>query len=245
MNKPSTKTAKEGGDNLTSAQNEGVARKGHEEHVYDFGNSPVLLTHPAINSGETVQGVFTGYWSTVRTRHTSFAITEVNARLVVPCLDLQAPGKHKPMRTQPGSIYLSITSFDVPEYLAEVFPHSNTGTFDLRHRFYSAVFGLRMVFPFAYAKGDYLNLAPSSLLLRTTGYVAKDGSLIASGFGTIVDGLLRGLMFCCSHGTTKPTSPIKPKCNDRLDKDGVTFVCGRDKDHEGEHLSTGTGMTWQ
>ena len=231
---------------ISAPKNRDAIRKEREEQVYDFGNAPVLLTHPAINSGEPLQGVLTGYWSTVRTQQTTFAIKEVDARLVLPSTDLLAPGKKTPTRTRPGSIFLSVSSIDVPKHLAELFPKPNTGTFDLRSRFFSAVFGAHVVFPFAYADGDYLNLEPTSLLLRSIGYVAKDGSLMASGFGTVTRGFFQGLMFGFLRSSPEPTK--KPKCG-ALGPPPTTpgtlrRICTLDQHTTPPHIHGPSGDTW-
>lgn len=217
----------------------GLVQQPEDEQVYDFGNSAILLTHPAINGGETVQGVFSGNWVTVLSGRTSFAVTSVHAQLVLPSMELQLPGRKTQVRTQPGSIHLSKSTFEVPKHLVDFFPQPNNGTFG-GNRFYQAVFGLHVVFPYARGGGEHLDLQPTSALLRTVGYVQRDGSLIASGIGTIIGGFLNGLMFACGHPSGTPAPP--PKCN--AVEPNATWKCDLAPGHTGQHMNAYSGHVW-
>lgn len=223
----------------TKKRGAATPKRDEKEHVYDFGNSAVLLTHSAINGGETVQGVFSGNWSTALVGRTSFDVTSVHAQLVLPSMEVQAPGRKTPVRTHPGSIYLSRSTFDVPKHLLEFYPQPNSGTFG-RDRFYQAVFAMHVVFPYARGGGEALNLEPASALLRTVGYVQRDGSLIAAGIGTIVTGFLTGLMFACGHPSGKAVPPAK--CRNVMP--GTTWMCDLVPGHPALHANNYSGNTW-
>jgi hypothetical protein len=215
-----------------------VPEKG--DQVYDFGNTPVLLTHPAINEGDTVQGYFVGNWTTRLLSRSTFEIVNLDAQIVLPTINLKLPKRRSPVNVFPGSIWVSMGQFEVPPYLNNLFFKPNEGTFDLRNRFYQAVFGLHVHFAYAYGDSRYLNIEePANLLLKTVGTVEKGGALTASGIGRVISGFFNGLMFACSHGSKKPTTPKKCKATSPKG-----WLCTRSKAHAGKHTNPVSKERW-
>jgi len=200
---------------------------------YDFGNTPVLLTHPDVNFGEPVRGCFAGNWYTIQTSRSELEITDIDARLVLPPMDVVLPKKRAAIRVTPGSVSLSLGNFDVPDYLQEIFPTPNRGIVDIRNRVYRAVFALQADFSFAYAESDYLNYEPANLLLLTVGTIEKGGALTASGIGRVISGFLSGMMCACCRPAPKPKKV--PKCKNKNPKTGQR--CVKPKGHKPPHFS--------
>lgn len=198
---------------------------------YDFNNSPVLLTHPNINNAETFQGYLTGNWSTIQISRTEFEIVDIDARLVLPPMDIKLPKMRAMTRVSPGSISLSLGDFDVPKNLQEIFTNPNKGYIDIRSRMYRAVFAVQADFSFAYVT-DYLNFEPADLLLLTIGSVEKGGSLISSTIGRVVTGFLNGLVLSSSGKRGEPKK--KAKCPAVHPKMG--YRCVKPNKHGGKHL---------
>ena len=208
--------------------------------VYDFGNTTVLLTHPAINEGGTIQGYFAGNWTTHSLSRSTFEIVEVAATIVLPAFDLKLPKRRSPIRTFPGSIIVNRGQVEVPDYLKEVFPNPNEGTVDVRNRFYQTVFGMGVHFAYLYGNSKYLNLEePANLLLKTVGKIEKGGELTASGIGMITSGFFSGAMFCCNHGSKKKTK--SKKCGM---KSPTGYLCTRKKHSTGNHSNPTSGEKW-
>ncbi len=208
--------------------------------VYDFGNTSVLLTHPAINEGEAIQGYFSGNWTTHSLSRSTFEIVEVAATIVLPSFDLKLPKYKSPIRTFPGSVLVNRGHVEVPNYLKEVFPNPNEGTVDVRNRFYQTVFGMQVHFAYVYGDSKYLDLEePADLLLKTIGKIEKGGELTASGTGIITSGFFSGAMFSCSHGSKKKTK--SKKCGA---KSPTGYLCTRKKHTSGNHSNPTSGERW-
>ena len=211
-----------------------------KDAVYDFGNTAVLFTHPTVNEGESVQGIFSGSWTTRPVSRTSFEITDIKAAIVLPTFDLKLPNRRRLTRVFPGSVHVDRGYVKVPKYLQELFPHPNIGTIDIRNRFYQTVFGMQVHFPNVYGNSEYLKLKePADLLLKTVGKVEKGGALTASGIGMITSGFLTGAMFACNHGSKKKTTIVR--CGAKSPRG---FLCIRPKKHSGKHLNRLSGETW-
>jgi hypothetical protein len=177
------------------------------ERMYDFGNTPVLLAHPAVNHGAVVAASLTGYWVTRTLSREKFAVVDLSACLVLPSLDVQLPGDEAPRRVRPGTCFVGHGKVTVPPHLRRLFPAPNTGRVDPKSRFYSAVFGAWVTFPFASSNGEPLTVEASPLLWLNAGTVARGGALSSTSLGRIVGGVLEGLQLCCGCPPAPPAPP--------------------------------------
>lgn len=213
------------------------------DRMYDFGNTPVLLSHPALNGGEVVSGAITGYWVTRPTSREQFEVVSLDANLVLPTVTLQLPEWNAPRVVRPGSIYLSQAKFAVPPHLRRLFPAPNRGKVDVKTRFYTAVFAAYATFPFAGVEGKELPVEPARILWLNVGTVERGGALTSSSLGRIISGILDGLMLCCGCGGPKPPPPAPRRCLVPHPTAGVT--CTRPPHGDGGHSNPlGVGYRW-
>ena len=181
-----------------------------DERFYDLSLSQVQLSHPAINDGQAVEGVVSGYWTTLSDSRYSFTVERIDAHLVLPVLRVKVSKSKKPIEVRPGTMYLRKGQFNVPKPLQEIFPNPNTGTVDSRSRTYRVVLGMHLQFPFAYAESEYLETEPANVLVMSVGTVKRDGGLTASGVGRIVSGFLDGTMISTLKPAVPKPAPVPP-----------------------------------
>lgn len=180
------------------------------ESWFTFPSTPVMVTLPRrIGDGLIIHGILEGFWTTRPVSRNRFEITSFRAELTIPTAAAR-------LNRSEATVFKDITlpfeldrGLRIPEYLAPSFGSPNQGVFDPAERFVSATVCLRAGLTLQERR------VTCRAVLRTIGTIGRGGLQIAAGFGLVLNGLLRGTIFCCAgprqqipeHEAVKPTAP--------------------------------------
>ena len=203
--------------------------------VYDFENTPVLIVHPLIESGETIIGTLGGTWTTRQISRSQFEVVDIDAFVTVPRARVAFDGATADEKISFGTILVKRGVFTVPTGFQSLFVGPNTGNVDVRGRVYTAVLGLHVHLPTLFPKAE-----PAPVLMRILGSVQKGGALVAAGHGMAVSGWLAGAVLSCGHKTSAP-APAPAKCN--APNPNAPSKCCLAFPHPGNHMDS-AGVTW-